>query len=182
MVVKVKVLGNVNSLKKSIEKSYSDKIKAIDEETKEKVAEINSRAKKEMDEKVAKLKLDTESEVSKTYSRLISEETMEVKKGYEEKREAYINEVFDDAIDQASKIAHSEAYLKLVKSKAPTGKFDIIADSSYYEKEFPGVKTSKGFHGIKFVSDEVTFDFSIESSIASRRDILRHVINERLFK
>ncbi len=178
----MKVLGNINALKKSIEQTYSDKIKAIDNETKEKVAEINSKAKKEMDEKVSKMQLDTESEVSKTYSRLISEETMTVKKQYEEKREAYINEIFDEAEKQAATIAHSDGYLKLVKSKAPKGKFDIVADSTYYEKEFSGLKTSKEFHGLKFVSAEVTYDFSIESSIASKRDVLRHIINEKLFK
>ncbi len=178
----MKVLGNINTLKKSIEKTYSDKIKAIDNETKEKIAEINSKAKKQMDERISKMQLDTESEVSKTYSRLISEETMIVKKQYEEKREAYINEIFDESEKQATTIAHSEAYLKLVKDKAPTGKFNIMADSTYYEKEFSGLKICKGFYGIKFVSDEVTYDFSIESSIASKRDILRRIINEKLFK
>lgn len=178
----MKILGNINSLKKSIEQSYNAKLKAIEEETKQKIAEINNAAKKQMDETVSKLQLDTESDVSKTYSRILSEETMEVKKKYEEEREACIREVFSEAEKQADKKAHSPVYMKYLASKAPKGKFDVIGDSQYYKKKFSKIKVVKqGFHGIKLVSDDVTYDFSIESAIASKKDILRHKVNEVLF-
>jgi len=177
----MKVFGNANALKKSIEKTYSDKVKEIDNGAKEEIKEINDQAKKEMDELVAKLQLATESEVNKTYSRKISEQTMEVKKRYEEQREACINEVFEEAEKQAAKIAHSAAYTKFVKKNMPKGRFTIVADGPYFKKAFPRAKVERGFHGIKFVSNEVTFDFTLNSAIASKRDALRHMVNEKLF-
>lgn len=178
----MEILGNVNSLKKSIEKDYEKKIRQIEEDAKEKAAEISKNAKKETEELISKMRLDSESEANKAYSLIISEETMNVKKKYEEKREAYINEIFAEAKKQSPAVAKSPLYIKFVKKNAPKGGFDAVTDNDACKKLFPNARISKGFSGVRFVSDDVTYDFSIEAAIESKKDVLRHTINEKLFK
>lgn len=179
----MEVFGNVDALKKSIEKKYSLKIKDVEKERDKHLAEIDRDIKKELNLLKSKMKNATDSEVKKMYSIVLSEEKLKSKKEFEEKRESLINSVFEEAKKKARKIAHSKEYLSYVDKNMPKGEkgLSIIGDSDFYKKEFPDLKIDENIIGLKFKSSELTYDFTLDNTINSKRDVLRHEISKILF-
>ena len=58
---------------------------------------------------------------------------------------------------------------------------DVTGDGAYYKKEFPELEVDKSIVGIKFESEEVIYDFTLNNMIASKKDILRQEVSKILF-
>ena len=178
----MEVFGNVEGLKGSIEKRYSSEIKEVEKQEQKQLAEIDKELKKKLELLDSHMKTLTDSEVKKAHSMILSEEKLKAKKEFEEKRESLINAVFKEAEKQAKKIAHSQDYVDYIKKDMPneTG-FSIIGDSVYYKKFFPELKVRKDIVGVKFESEGLVYDFTLNNIIASKKDILRHEVSKVLF-
>lgn len=178
----MEIYGNVEALKGAIEKKYSSKIKEVEKETEKQLAEIDKELKKKLELLKARMKTTTDAEVKKTHSMILSSEKLKAKKEFEEKREALIDEVFKKAEKKALKIAHSKEYMDYVKSNVPEKEgIDAIGDGEYYKKEFPKLKVDKSIVGIKFESEGVIYDFTLNNIIASKKDVLRQEVSKILF-
>lgn len=178
----MEVFGNVEALKKAIEKKYSSMIKDIEKEKEEQLAEIDKELKKKLELLRPHMKTEIDAEVKKTTSMISSAAKLKAKKEFEEKREAIIESVFEKAMKKAKDIAHSKDYTDFVKKNMPGTKgLSATGDSDYYKKVFPELKVDRNIIGVKFESERLVYDFTLDSIIASKRDILRHEVSKILF-
>lgn len=178
----MEIFGNIEALKGAIEKKYTSKINKVSKETEKQLAEVDKELKKKLVLLKSHMKTETDAEVKKTHSMILSSEKLKAKKEFEEERESLINKVFKEAAKKASKVAHSEEYIDYVKANMPGNEdITIIGDAALYEKHFPGIKIEKGIVGMKFVSESITYDFTLNNIIDSKKDILRQEVSRILF-
>ena len=178
----METFGNIEALKGAIEKKYSSKIKQTEKERDQTLADIDKELNKKLELLKSHMETTTDAEVKKTHSMILSGEKLKAKKEFEEKREELIEGVFKEAGKKAKSIAHSKEYLDYVESNLPGGEFSSIGDSNYYEKAFPNMEIDKELIGVKFESNGVIYDFTLNNIIASKKDILRHEVSKVLFK
>jgi vacuolar-type H+-ATPase subunit E/Vma4 len=178
----MEVFGNVEALKKAIEKKYSSMIKDIEKEKETQLVEIDKELKKKLGLLRSHMKTETDAETKKAGSMILSAAKLQAKKEFEEKREAIIESIFDKAKKKAKDVAHSSEYTDFVKKNMPDTKgLSVIGDSDYYSKLFPDLKIDKKIIGVKFEAEGVVYDFTLDSIIASKKDILRHEVSKILF-
>ncbi|MBW2975161.1 V-type ATP synthase subunit E [Candidatus Woesearchaeota archaeon] len=178
----METFGNVEALKSSIEKRYQAEIKNAEKDRDKQLAEIAKELKSRLDILESDMKTATNAEVRKAYSMILSEEKLKAKKEFEEKREWLINAVFREAAKKAKDIVHSSGYVDYIKSSMPDEKgLSVVGDSDYYSKFFPGLKVNDDIVGLRFESENVVYDFTLNNIIASKKDILRHEVSRILF-
>lgn len=178
----MEVFGNVEGLKSSIEKKYSSEIKLIKAEREKQLKEVDKKLKKELELLRSQMETLTDADVKKAYSKILSEEKLKAKKEFEEKREAIINSIFAEAEKKALKIVHTSEYINFVKKNRPKEKgLLVVGDSNYYKKSFPKIKLDKNILGLKFESEGVIYDFTLDNIIASKKDVLRQEVSRILF-
>ena len=178
----MEVFGNAEALKGAIEKKYSSKIKDVEKDRDKQLAEIDKELKKKLELLRSRMKTTTDADIKKTYSMILSSEKLKAKKEFEEKREALIESVFEKAGKKAKKIAHSKEYIDFVKKNIPKEKnLVVIADGDYYKKDFPKLKIDKKIVGLRFESEGLIYDFTLDNLIASRKDVLRYEVSKLLF-
>ena len=177
----MEIFGNAQALKKAIEIKYSSKIKKIEEEKEKQLEEIGKELKKKLELLRAHMKTDAEAAAKNAYSIILNREKLKAKKDFEETRESIIESVFNKAENRAKSIAHTNEYIGFVKRNIPEKeKLTAIGDSDYYKKHFPGLKIGKNIIGLKFESENLSYDFAISSLISSKKEMLRHDINKIL--
>jgi vacuolar-type H+-ATPase subunit E/Vma4 len=176
----MQIYGNIQALKKGIEEKYAKEIRDIDKDITSQIREIN----KETDKKVNLMKADQktvrEEEVRKTKSRVMNEEKLKAKKAFEEAREKMIDSVFKDAEKKLGKKANEKAYIDLVKKKIPKDAQAIVGDA-VLKKHFSNAKMDKTVIGVKFKSENIIYDFSLNGLLESRKEHLRSVITKSLW-
>ncbi|MBN2457915.1 hypothetical protein JXB31_02165 [Candidatus Woesearchaeota archaeon] len=180
----MEIYGNVESIKQAIQKKFDDDIKAADNEKKAQIEGIMREAKEKEELISARISTMTESEVKKATSKIKSEEILKAKTEFEQKREEIIDKIFEMAIKNARKLAHEKGYIEMVKKSLPKEQhYELICDSDAYKRSFPKakLKIDKDIIGIKVLAGDVTYDFTIDSEIKSKKDILRNKISGVLF-
>ncbi len=181
----MEIYGNLDSLKNVIASKYSKRMKEAEDSVQKEINALNEVLGREVELMKARIMTRADSDARKEYSKIISEEKLKAKREFEEKREGYINEVFDEALKKAPKIAHSQEYIDYLKSKMPKNLGgEIIADSAYYKKYFPDLKNwkvDKEIIGLKFRVANIIYDFTIDNALKSKRDTLRPVVSKALF-
>lgn len=180
----MKIYGDIEALKSSIEKKYGQKIGEVERATDKKIEGM----RKEADEKIALKKAHistlTESEVRKEYSKILSEEELKARNEFEKKRDSMIKKIFGDAKKGAKKKAHNKKYISHLKANMPKGKgFSVVADSkAAYKTVSDNIKVDKSIAGVKFVSEDLSYDFTLDGAIDAKREQLRHAIIKALFE
>ncbi|MHA1911348.1 MAG: hypothetical protein ACTSYA_06605 [Candidatus Kariarchaeaceae archaeon] len=179
----MKVEGNLDHLKKEIENSYKEKLmefkKHADLEFKEEKKQIDEGQKKALER--ANNELDEEEK--KVFKSTLSEEKLTAKKDYENKREALINKVFDEASNKAKKTLISKDYLSFVKKfLKENGEAKIIGGYKEYNKTFKDAELDEKVNGILVKKDKMIFDFTYTKFIESRKLDLRHKVSNILFE
>ncbi len=179
----MKVIGNIESIKKSIEQRYQKELAEANKVIEQQIAEMKSQAEEKISLMRAKMKVNAEQDAKKEEAKIISEEKLKAKRAYEEKREGLINAVFEEAEKEKVKKAHTKAYIDFVKKQMPEGRLTAIADSDYYKKDIKAEKweIDKSITGIKFVRDNMIFDFTMDAALNSYKERLRHVVSETLW-
>lgn len=178
----MKVFGNIKGLKKAIKEKYSSKIDDIKRERNKEIEKINNELKERVKLKKSNMKVILESERKKAFSMVMSSTELKSKSEFEEKRESLIMSVVKEAYEKAKKIVHTKQYLDFVKKNMPKDKsLSIIGDSDFYKKDFSKIKIDKSIVGIKFIGEYITYDFTLDNLISSKKEILRHEINKILF-
>lgn len=183
----MEVFGNIEALKRAIEKRYENEIKALEEETDKKIQELKKEAEKEI--ALDKSRIDTLKAAAekKAYSKVMSEEKLNAKKEFEQKREELINKVFEIAEKEAKKVTRSKEYIAFIKKNIPKvsdKKIEATADSAIYKKCLPSkikIKIDKNITGIKLREGNITYDLTIDEAIRSKKEVLRHKISTILF-
>lgn len=177
----MEIFGNVEALKGAIEKKYSSKIKEIEKEKEKQLGEIDEELKKKLELLRSHMKTIMDAEVNKAYSMILSGEKLKAKKEFEEKREALIDAVFKEAEKKAKSIVHTKEYIDFVNKNMPKEESLVIGDGDYYKKFFPKLKIDKNIMGLRFESEGVIYDFTLDNMIEAKRDVLRHEVSKVLF-
>lgn len=178
----MEIFGNVEALKGAIEKKYVSKIKEVEKEKGKELKEIEKELTNKLELLRSHMKTATDAEVKKAHSMILSAEKLKAKKEFEEKRESIILSVFKEAEKRAKEIAHTEEYLDFVAKDMPEEKKTaIVGDDKYYKTAYPKMKVRKGIIGLKFESKDVTYDFTLDNLISSKRDVLRQEVSKVLF-
>lgn len=178
----MQVFGNVEALKKAIEKKYSSMIKDIEKDKEKQLADIAKELKEKLSLLKSHMETETDAEVKKTTSMILSSARLNAKKEFEEKREAIIESVFKEAEKRAKEIVHTDEYIDFVKKNMPKAKgLSVIGDSDHYKEPFPDLKVDKDIIGLKFESEGAVYDFTLDNIIASKKDVLRHEVSKVFF-
>ncbi|MBW2989148.1 V-type ATP synthase subunit E [Candidatus Woesearchaeota archaeon] len=178
----MEVFGNVDALKESIQKRYSSEIKEIEKDNKKRLDIINRDLKGKLGILSSRTKAISKAEMDKAHSMILSEEKLKAKKEFEEKRESLIGEVFEEAKKKAKDIVHSSRYVNFVRKSMQQKKgFSVIGDSDYYKDFFPELEVDDSIIGLKFMSKSVSYDFTLNNIIASKKDALRQEVSRILF-
>ena len=114
----MEVYGNVEALKKAIEKKYHSMIQGIEKDKKKQLTDMLEEVRENLSLLKSHMKTQTDAEVKKTTSMTLSAAKLSAKKEFEEKREAIIESVFSKAAEKAKDIAHSKEYLDFVSGIA----------------------------------------------------------------
>lgn len=181
----MQVYGNKEPLMAEIKRRYNKGIEEIEKDTLKEINEIKSEAVAKITNLREKAELVNDSETKKLHSKIISEEKLEAKKEFEEKREKIIEKVFHHTKHEAEKIAHSDDYIKFVEKSVPKKiieEGEIFGDSDYYKKRFPELKIKKGITGIQIKTENVLYDLSVDSAIEAKKEQLRDSISKILFE
>ena len=73
-------------------------------------------------------------------------------------------------------------YAAYVKKNMPKEKdFLVIGDSDYYKKFFPKLKVDENIIGLKFESEGLIYDSTLDNMIGAKKDVLRHEVSKVLF-
>ena len=179
----MQVLGNIDLLKKEIEKTYSEKLNDF---KKEKTEEFN-REKIELAEqhqsKLKKIKAELKNEERKVYRTALAEEKLNAKKEFESKREKMINQVFDTAKERSKDNLLSEDYISFIKEFVKEKKgIDLVGGYEEYKKTFPEIVINPKITGIIGKQGNNVFDFTHNTFIKSKKLDLRHEISRILFE
>jgi vacuolar-type H+-ATPase subunit E/Vma4 len=178
----MEAFGNIEGLKKAIQQKYSLKIREVEKERDKELKSIEKDLKKALKLQESRMKTNTDAAAKKTYSMILSSEKLKAKKEFEEKREALIEAVFRNARKQARTVAHSREYVDFVAKNAPKEPGIIIkGDAELYKQTFPELHLDESLLGIKFVSEGVIYDFTLDNMIDSKKDILRQEVSNILF-
>ncbi len=178
----MQVSGNLNGLKKEIEKSYATKLDAFKAEQKEAFEESKKTLLEKHKRSLNRTKMDIEAEEHNVFRTTLSEEKLSAKQEYEQKREELLSDIFDAAQKKAGKAVKSKGYVSLVKKAAAKIKNASFEGSEKsYEKDFPGIVINDKIQGIIVKSDKEIFDFTYPSFIASERSKLRDMLSKELF-
>jgi len=178
----MQIFGNIEALKEAISKKHSAKIKQAEEEKNKKLAEIARELHKRLELLRSHMKTIEDAEIKKARSMILSEEKLKLKKEFEEKREALIEAVFSEAEKRAKKTAHTKGYIDFVKKNMPNEeKLSVSGDSDSYKSFFPKLRIDEKLIGLRFETEQAIYDFTIDSLIASNKEILRHEVSKVLF-
>jgi len=180
----MEVFGNVEYIKKAIQKKYDELNKELDREIEERCEEVKAAFSKEIASLKEHFELRLENLSRQQYMKILNEEKSRAKRAYEEQREKMIGLVFEEVMKEAQKKAHTKEYINFVKVSLKgeeTGSLHAVGDSDFYRKEFPKLKVEKGFAGMKFRSGDTIIDLTIDGALKSKKDSLRQLISHRLF-
>lgn len=178
----MKAYGNIDALKKSIQKNYDEKIKEVEERTAEGLKHMEGEARERLEimRAEAAVQLATEANVAK--ARTLNEEKLKAKMEFENEREKMINSIFEEIEKRKDKIAAGKEYIDHVKSRLPEGeKLEAVGGSPAYKSHFKDLKMDRGITGLLFKSEYTIYDFTIEKMVESERDRLRETAIKSLF-
>ncbi len=178
----MEVYGNISALKKGIEERYKNEIAQIEKEAEDKAKDFDAKKKKRLQVLKADFKTRKGEKVKEAKQRVLNEKKLEAKKEFELEREKLIQQVFEDVKKKASKIVLTKQYIEYVKKNVPKEKgFLAMVGPAFLKKSFPKSKEEKGLIGVKFVGDEIIYDYSINALLEAREDFVRHTITKNLF-
>tara|TARA_Y100000310_G_scaffold345818_1_gene470449 strand:+ start:16586 stop:17137 length:552 start_codon:yes stop_codon:yes gene_type:complete len=180
----VDIFGDINKVRKAIEEKYNRKVKELESGSESQVKEAEQGAEREIKALKDKTMSLSEKEAARTYSKVLSEETLKTKRGFEEERERMIDSVFEEVKKKAVKFVHSDAYLDYIKSKMGDTEYSmVIGDSSGYKGKFKAEEfaVDKDIIGLRFKVGEAFYDFTVEELINAKREYLRGLISKSLF-
>jgi len=185
----MKTIGNLGLLKKEIEKRYQHRIDKVVQEEKTLIQEMKTKS----DEIIVALK-STANDKAKKESRIshdtaFNEVMAESKKGFELFSEDKYQEIFDEVIKDSDTVCLGKGFIVWVSSfindqklekptvrcspkavpalkKAIKGKADLIAD--------------KKIKGAVIETNGMSYDFTLETLLETKKDYLRRIIADVL--
>lgn len=177
----MEILGNIEHMQESIRQKYEKDIINVQEELEKTIAAKKQESKKQAEITKFHLCATTDFEVKKEHSKILNEENLKAKRDFESAREELIESVFKEVEKKAIKIAHSKAYIGLVKKRMPKN-CTIIADSDFFKKYFDNIKIDKSIVGIKCKVGDIIYNFSLDGIIKYKKHELRDIITGVLFE
>jgi vacuolar-type H+-ATPase subunit E/Vma4 len=175
--------GDVEALKRSIKNRYDSEIRDLKKRYEKEKRDIEEKIQREVKSIISEAKIAADREAAQERSRVFSEEKLKAKREFEEAREEVINRVFSEVRKEIPKVTHSPryiAYLKKKKRELDLEKSQAFADGGYYEKVFPKWKKDAGIVGVRLLSEEAAYDFTLDSVLESKKEMLRMEISKAL--
>lgn len=180
----MQVFGKAEELKEFMKKKYDAEIDQLNKENNKQVSYVEADIERELSAMRNKMDAQSHREAEQAKSKTFSEEKLLAKKEFEKTREELIDNVFADIEKALPSLAHSPRYLAYLKKKTKgmdKKKFTVKADGDYYKKLFPKYTKDTSTVGVKMVSGEVTYDFSLTTALEVNKELLRHEVSEVLF-
>jgi vacuolar-type H+-ATPase subunit E/Vma4 len=174
------VSGNVDHLKKEIQRSYADKLAEFKKQSMKQFDEERKKLEEDHKKKVVLVEEEIKEEEQEMFKSALSEEKLNAKKEFENKREALINEVFDEADKNAKKILAEKSYAKMINAFVKDKDVELVG-MKILQKTFPKMAVDDNVFGVIVKQNEQIFDFTFTTFIESRKLDLRHKVSEILF-
>ena len=179
----MKVLGSVNLLKKEIENTYKKKLNEFEKEQTEEWNKEKIGLMEEHGKNLKKIEAELKNEEKKVFKTALSEEKLNAKKEFENKRENLINSVFEKALEGSRDVLLSKEYTESVKEFIKEKEnIELAGNYEEYKTDFQGITLDNKLNGLIMKEGNKVFDFTYNTFIDSRRLDLRHKISRLLFE
>ncbi|MFC2174540.1 hypothetical protein ACFLQ2_01595 [archaeon] len=179
----MQVVGNLRGLEKAVKERYRSDAKSLDSEAKARIKKIRDWQSTQVKEIKASRKARLESVQETAKRRVINEANMAARMEYQREKEKYISSVVDEADKGLKKLSESKEYLDYVKAHLPKLKdYTAYCGSAKYTDLFGDkAKLDKTIVGVKIVSGETTYDFTLDSLMESRVSEVKMAASKALF-
>ena len=178
----METFGNIESLEKKIEAKYQSQIREIEASAQKEADGILDNSEKQIAVLLEQAKTDAKEAALEAKQRVFNEQKLVAKKEFEFAREKFIQQVFEEVKIQAPIVALTKEYIKFAKQNAPAGKKVVVyANSPKYRNFFPKMVLDKSIIGIRFESENLVHDLSIDGALTSKSEEIRRIIISEMF-
>lgn len=171
--------GSIEDLKKAIEADYKTKINELNSGKKAQIKEIKAVAKKELALLEAELGQESGAKVQEASAMVLNEQKLAAKRGFEEAREAMIQEVIEEVKKKFPTVMKNKQYTDFVKKRVPKGA--TVYGNAFFKTQFKGLKVEKDLNGLRFEKGSVIYDLSLNSLFEAKEFAVREKIIEALW-
>jgi vacuolar-type H+-ATPase subunit E/Vma4 len=179
----MEVSGNLELLKREIQRSYTEKLDSFEKECMLTFNETKKKIEEEHDKALLEIKKDLQNEEKNVFKATLSEEKLNAKKEFENKREEVIAQVFAEAEERSREVLLSKEYIDAVKAATKEKEsVEFIGGFEEYKKSFPAIKIDKKTDGIVVKDIVNVIDFTFSAFAESKKLELRHRISNLLFE
>ena len=171
--------GSIEELKKAIEADYAQKINELNKGKTAQIKEIKASAKKELSLLETELEQESEAKAREAGAMVLNEQKLAAKRGFEEAREAMIQEVIETVKGKFPSTMKTKQYADFVKKRTPKGA--KAHGNAFFKKKFKGLKEEKGVNGLRFEKGSVIFDLSLDALFEAKEPAVREKVIEKLW-
>ncbi len=175
-------LGNPEYLKKEIDKAFKER---LEEWKKEKLQEFEDWKKsilKAHRDRLSQLDKKLEDEKRLEFATAESDEKRKAKQDFEEKREAEIEKVFDQAKEKAKYAVTKKEYHLLIHNIIQDRQHIRYLGNTDLIKGYDPIEHDPEVTGLKIIAKESVIDLSFEKFIEAKKEVLRMEISNTLFR
>lgn len=177
----METIGDIEELKKKIEEQYQKQITETEASTQKEVQNIAAQTQEKISLIEEQAQTDAKEAAKEAKQRVFNEQKLKAKKEFEFAREKIVQKVLEEVKKQAPKIALSNEYIGFAKKNAPKGtKITVFGNSPKYKKHFSKMIFDKSITGLRFESENIVHDMSVDKIIEANEDAIRRIIVEEL--
>lgn len=178
----MKTVGDPASLKKAVVRHYHSEERELKKEANERIKKIRdwrgARISKIKNSRKARMQSIRET----AKRRAINEARLAAQLEYQGKKEETVNLIVDEARKGLKKLSLSKEYFNYVKDRLPSGEYTAYCSDAKYKELFgKNMKIEKGIIGVKIVTGETTYDFTLDSLMDSRMSEVKMAASRTLF-
>ena len=175
----MEIHGSIEGLKKAIEADYKGKISELNTGKNAQIKEIRAAAKKELALLETELEQGSEARAQEAGAMVLNEQKLSAKRGFEEAREAMIQEAVEAVKSKFPSVMKTRQYTDFVKKRVPKGA--AVYGNAFFKKQFKGLKAEKNLNGLRFEKGSVIYDLSLDALFEAKEFAVREKVIEALW-
>ena len=179
----MKVVGDLRGLERAVKERYRSDTKSLEKEAKARIEKIRDWKSGKVKGIKASRKARLESVQETAKRRVINEALMAARMEYQREKEKYITGVVEEAQKGLRSLSESPEYWAYLEKNMPKLKsYTAYCGSQSYKKLFgSNMKLDNKITGVKIVTGEKTYDFTLDSLMDSRIGEVKMAASNALF-
>ena len=180
-------LGNPGSLKEEIERKYSERIRDLEEDTKNIISQMRQDSEKRKEEAKRPLLEKAKRDARIAHDLALGEGMAEARKIHEQANEEKYDQIFSLILKDAQTLCKEKEYISYVSSFARRLEAKNVmirclpsAVHAFHASTDAKIVADKEIVGAYIEADGTLYDLTLVAIVEARRDALRKIMAERL--